>query len=53
MLKDIFQLNIIPIGFCVNSDHDASGYSIVDSKGVQHIYDLNPQRFYDELMKLT
>lgn len=50
-IKEIFQLNEIPNGFCVNANYEANGYSIIDSNGIQHVYELNPTRFYDELMK--
>lgn len=51
-VKELYQLEEIPSGFCVNADHDAAGYSVVDSNGVQHIYDLSPVKFYDNLMKM-
>lgn len=51
-INELFQLNEIPNGFCVNEDYDASGYSVIDTNGVQHIYDLSPKEFYNQLMKL-
>ncbi len=49
---ELYQLNEIPNGFCVNEDYEANGYSVVDSRGVQHIYELSPKEFYNQLMKL-
>lgn len=51
-VKELFQLNEIPNGFCVNEDYEANGYSVVDSIGVQHIYELSPKEFYNHLMKM-
>lgn len=51
-VKELYQLNDIPSGFCVSTDYEAEGYSIVDSRGVQHIYELSPSEFYNQLMKL-
>lgn len=51
-IKHMFELETIPNGFCVNADHEADGYSVVDINGVQHIYELNPSKFYDTLMNL-
>lgn len=51
-VKELFQLKEIPAGFCVNEDYEAEGYSVVDSRGVQHIYELSPKEFYNALMKL-
>jgi hypothetical protein len=52
-VKRVFEMESIPKGFYVNEDHPANGYSVVDSKGVQHIYDLLPSKFYSELMNLN
>lgn len=51
-IKRIFDLDTIPKGFCVNEDHPAIGFSIIDEKGIQHIYELDNRKFYDKLMKL-
>jgi predicted transcriptional regulator len=51
-LKYLYQLENIPDGFCVNEDYEAKGYSVVDSRGVQHIYELSPKEFYNALMEL-
>lgn len=51
-IKEIYQLENVPAGFCVNSDYAANGYSIVDANGVQHIYELSPDKFYNNLMKM-
>ena len=51
-IKELYSLDEIPGGFCVNEDYEANGYSVVDSKGIQHIYDLAPKDFYNELMML-
>jgi hypothetical protein len=51
-VKELFQLKEVPKGFCVNSDHVAEGYSVIDSNGVQHIYELSPSDFYENFMKL-
>lgn len=51
-IRELYQLNEIPKGFCVNEDHEANGYSVVDSNGVQHIYELSPKEFYSAFMKL-
>lgn len=51
-VKELFQLKEIPKGFCVNADHEANGYSVIDKLGVQHIYELSPSEFYDKLMDL-
>ena len=50
-IKEIYQLENVPAGFCVNSTYEANGYSIVDTNGVQHIYELSPYEFYNNLMK--
>jgi len=52
-VKELYQLIEIPRGFCVNEDYEAEGYSVVDSGGVQHIYELSPRGFYEALMNLT
>ena len=52
-VKELFNLNEIPKGFCVNEDHEAVGYSVVDSKGVQHVYELSPSKFYQAFMNLN
>lgn len=51
-VKELFQLKEIPAGFSVNEDYEAEGYSVVDSRGVQHIYELSLKEFYNALMKL-
>ena len=51
-IKELYQLKTIPKGFCINEDHEANGYSIIDKFGVQHIYELYPDEFYDQLMRL-
>jgi hypothetical protein len=51
-IKELYQLSEIPKGFCVCTEYEANGYSIVDAKGVQHIYELSPSEFYNALMKL-
>jgi hypothetical protein len=51
-LKSIFGLSEIPKGFMVNADNPANGYSIVDSNGVQHVYELDPIKFYEALSNL-
>lgn len=51
-IKELYQLKEIPKGFCVNDTHEANGYSVVDAKGVQHIYELSPEEFYNAFMKL-
>lgn len=51
-IRELYQLSEIPKGFCVSTDYEAEGYSIVDSRGVQHIYELSPSEFYNQLMKL-
>ena len=51
-IRELYQLNEIPSGFCVNEDYEANGYSLVDSNGVQHIYELSPKEFYNAFMKL-
>lgn len=51
-VKELYQLNEIPSGFCVNTDYEANGYSVVDGNGVQHIYELSPKEFYNALMNL-
>jgi predicted transcriptional regulator len=51
-VRELYQLNEIPDGFCVNEDYEANGYSLVDSNGVQHIFELSPKEFYNQLMKL-
>lgn len=51
-IKELYQLKEIPAGFCVNEDYEAEGYSVIDANGVQHIYELSPKDFYDNLMKM-
>lgn len=51
-VRELYQLSEIPSGFCVSTDYEAKGYSVVDSRGVQHIYELSSSAFYDALMKL-
>lgn len=52
-IRELYQLNEIPKGFCINEDQEANGYSVVDSNGVQHIYELSPKEFYNAFMKLN
>lgn len=52
-IKEVYQLNKIPSGFCINEDYEANGYSVVDGNGIQHIYELSPSEFYNALMNLT
>ena len=52
-VKELYKLTEIPKGFCVNEDHEANGYSVVNSKGVQHVYELSSSAFYDALMNLN
>lgn len=51
-IKELYELKEIPEGFCVNENHAANGYSVVDANGIQHIYELSPSEFYNEFMKL-
>lgn len=51
-LKELYQLETIPNQFCVNTDYEANGYSVVDNSGIQHIYELSPHEFYEALMNL-
>lgn len=51
-VKRLFEMESIPKGFSVNADHEAEGYSVVDSKGVQHIYELDSNKFYDKLINI-
>ncbi|MFA5575345.1 MAG: hypothetical protein WC994_09895 [Brumimicrobium sp.] len=51
-VKELYQLNEIPCGFCVNENFLANGYSVVDSNGIQHIYELSPKEFYMAFMNL-
>jgi hypothetical protein len=51
-LKSIFGLSEIPKGFMVDEDYEANGYSIVDTRGVQHVYELDPIKFYEALSNL-
>ena len=51
-IKELYGMEEIPKGFCVDEDYEADGYSVVDSNGVQHIYELSPKEFYKNLMKL-
>lgn len=51
-VRELYQLNEIPKGFCVNEDYDATGYSVIDSIGVQHIYEFSPKEFYSAFMRL-
>jgi Tfp pilus tip-associated adhesin PilY1 len=52
-IKELYGLNIIPKGFCVSTDYKANKYSVVDSNGIQHIYDLCPNSFYNAFMQLN
>lgn len=51
-VKELYQLNEIPIVCCVNEDYEAHGYSVVDGNGKQHIYELSPKEFYNAFMNL-
>lgn len=51
-VKELYEMKEIPSGFCVDENHMASGYSVVDSRGVQHIYELSPIAFYTALLML-
>ena len=51
-IKELYKLSAIPNGFCVNEDHEANGYSVVDSNGVQHIYEHSAKEFYSAFMNL-
>lgn len=48
-IKEIFKLDEFPESFALSTKHEANGYSIVDSRGIQHIYDLSPSEFYNKL----
>jgi hypothetical protein len=52
-VKELYGLNEVAKGFCVNEDFKAKNYSVVDANGVQHIYELSPKEFYRQLMKLN
>ena len=52
-IKELYQLKEIPNGFCVDSDYEANGYSVVDRNGIQHIYELSPNEFFNQLMRLN
>ncbi len=51
-VKVLYQLNTVPPGFCVNTDYEANEYSVIDSRGVQYIYELDPVKFYEKFMEL-
>ena len=51
-IKEIFKLDEFPESFSLSTKHEANGYSIIDSRGVQYIYDLNPGNFYNKLTDL-
>ena len=51
-IMEIFKLSEFPEDFKLNTKHQANGYSIIDNRGVQHIYDLNPGNFYNKLTDL-
>ena len=51
-VKELYEMMEIPSGFCVDESYKAFGYSVVDSRGVQHIYELSPSAFYAALMNL-
>lgn len=52
-VKELYQLDKIPSGFCINESHEANGYSVIDANGIQHIYELSPKEFYEAFMKLN
>ena len=51
-VKLLYNIDTIPDGFCVDEGFQATGYSVVDGNGIQHIYELSPRKFYDNLLKL-
>jgi predicted transcriptional regulator len=51
-VKELYSLDEIRSRFCVDEDYEAKGYSVVDSRGVQHIYELSPAEFYSAFMNL-
>jgi len=51
-VKELYELNAVPSNFIVCEDHEAWGYSVIDAKGVQHIYELSPEKFYRAFMRL-
>ena len=51
-VKELFQLSIIPGGFCIDEDYEANGYSVIDANGVQHVYELSPKEFYNAFMNI-
>lgn len=51
-LLELYGLENLPARFCVDEDYDASGYSIIDNLGIQHIYELSPREFYNNVMSL-
>lgn len=51
-IKELYGMDEIPKGFCVDEDYEADGYSVVDSNGVQHIYELSHKEFYKNLIEL-
>ena len=52
-VRELYKLTEIPKGFYVDEDHEAEGYSVIDSKGVQHIYELSSTNFYEAFMGLN
>ena len=52
-VMELYDMDEIPKGFYVDEDHEAVGYSVVDSKGVQHAYELSPSKFYQAFMNLN
>lgn len=51
-IKIIFQCDQIPENFVINADYEALGYSVIDKKGIQYIYELDHKKFYEKLMSM-
>ena len=52
-IRELYQINEIPRGFCLNDTYEAIGYSVVDSNGIQHNYEVSSKDFYNAFMQLN
>ena len=52
-IRELYQMDEIPNGFCVNDSQEAIGYSVVDSNGIQHVYEVSSKDFYKAFMQLN
>lgn len=51
-VKSIYGLKELPNNFIVDESTEANGFSVIDNRGVMHIYELDAKKFYNYLLDL-